>query len=317
MINLRSPKVFYNYLDKFVVGQESAKKALSVALFAHITKVLAHKGTGQQFRKQINLFYGPTGCGKTHLIKTACKAAGLPYYGVSAKDITATGWKGTNIDEMIDSYVTANKDHKLIEYGVLHLDEFDKICNGDSFQTDQQHTWLNFIEGFKYVVRSDRNKKPYNFDSSNILVLITGSFGHLQEKRQNKSYNIGFATDEEEGVKTEIDQKDLVDAGVVRELAGRINVTTEIEALDRDAMRGILLNEYGIYGEYRKLFGDRIGLTLDDEVIDEIIDEALAYKTGARGLQTAIEKRVQDPLFNIGLDGEVDWPDFHKDLEID
>jgi ATP-dependent Clp protease ATP-binding subunit ClpX len=240
----------------------------------------------------------------------------MPYIRINAKDVTMSGYVGKSIEDVMTDYVKAFENSDMAEnipYGLIHIDEFDKICSvasdssdkTGSWMTHQQQIWLSCIEGIEYHLNDARNPvKPAfrRFKTDNLLIVVSGSFAQLQElldeKEKASSYKIGFSSHLEEKEQEQTIQEKFMEGGMIRELAGRFSLIAEIYALERDQLIAIAKTPNSVFDQYSSLLED-VGVDIGDALIEEVIDAAIAAKTGARGLQAAIEQRIVDKLFNI------------------
>jgi len=318
-MKLKSPKVIKEYLDKYVVSQEAAKKILSTTVFAHTVKSLAHQSEDKKIPKSVPLIYGPTGCGKTYMIKTLCAGIGLPYINISAKDITAEGWKGDSVRTVLKNYIYKSATPEMMEsknftdlqYGVIHIDEFDKICQGgdddqiSQHNKQQQELWLNFIEGFEYELNlnSPFGTVPYlsRFDTSNLLIVLTGSFAHLDKYlEENKDKRtIGFSS--EDSNVSPVLQDQLVECGMSRELIGRVSTVTRVNELTDKDLRSIIENSHGTYLVYKQLFDSIIDIKFSNKKLNKIAKQAKDTNTGARAIHALVEKEIYELLYDVDL----------------
>ncbi len=316
-MKIKSPKSMFDHLDKYIVGQKAIKKSLSNLYFLHGLRCLVHKHTGEDYKKSIGLFYGPTGCGKTYSVSTLAKAAGLPYYKVNAKDITLPGFKGMNLNEHVQDYVNKYAKSPLkdsIEYGIFHIDEFDKIMgHGKSDSTinewdnNLQYNLLSFIEGdtvsFGGTMPSGMPRKKVDgagFRSHNLFIVLTGSFSCLESEMKADAdlTLIGIGPSKKSEVNKTI-QTQLMEAGMVKELAGRITVVEKVEKLTKEQFKEAFLDkEESIYKQYEFLLSSLLDFKLSKKEIDGIIQDAIDSDIGARGLHFSLEKAVEELVFN-------------------
>lgn len=310
---IRSPKVILEHLDKYVIGQDDAKKAVALAYFLHSTRALAKQLDNKDYKKTPLLIFGATGCGKTYLLDVLCKAVNMPYTRLIAKDITLPGYVGRSIEDALKDYNSKYISTDLasqIPYGLVHIDEFDKICfveksnsssTGD-WRVQQQQMWLNFIEGFDYNLPSKPGMgSDQTLNTSNIMVVVTGSFAqvetYFEEKAQQEGKAIGFIDITSSDAKQTIQDK-FIECGMIKELAGRFSMISKVETLGKKELKQILTAKNSIYTQYKELYSD-LGLKFPKSAINKIVDEAIETKTGARGLQAAIEKRLVKELFDL------------------
>jgi ATP-dependent Clp protease ATP-binding subunit ClpX len=316
---VRSPHAIFDQLDKYVVGQDEAKRALSAAYFLHVVRSLAHKQSNTCYKKTPLLLYGPSGCGKTYLLDVLCKSVDMPYIRINAKDVTMSGYIGKDVQDVMIDYVKSYENTNMADdlpYGMIHIDEFDKICgvasddNGrtGSWMVHQQQIWLSCIEGMEYHLTDIRNpvkEKFRKFPTHNLLIVVSGSFAQLQKQLDDeaatKKYHIGFGVNEDKSDQEKTIQEKFMGGGMIRELAGRFSLIAELTSLDREQLINIAKTPNSSFDQYNKLLND-IGVFLEDDLIESVVDSAIKAKTGARGLQAAIENKVVNKLFGIDYD---------------
>lgn len=313
---IRSPNVLYDQLDKYVVGQDDAKKKLALAYFLHSVRSLAHTKEGKHFNKTPIMLYGPTGCGKTYLIDVLCRSVNMPYIRISAKDVTGVGWSGKSIEDVLIDYVCSAAEkfkHEEIPYGLLHIDEFDKICvigdmsdTGSGWAIGQQQNWLGFIEGIEYQLGTAKQVHSrripsglVKFDSSNMFVVVSGSFAEMDDNLDKSLlHGMGFSNPNKDEIDKMSLQKKFTDAGMIKELVGRFSMISRLNALDKVSLLKILKTPNNIFTQYTDLLGG-LGLKIPNKLYKDIVDRAIASETGARGLQFALESEILKSLFDL------------------
>ncbi len=313
-----SPKEVYDHLDKYVEGQEHAKRILSNAYFLHSVRSKVsdmYMGTDEKKLKKTDvLLTGSTGCGKTFLIETLSELTGLPILKINAKSLSNTGYVGTDINKFIQMYLEEYRSNKDTVYGICFIDEVDKLCiehSNSQWNKSLQHTLLKFVEGCDYKVPSQSGMfsggKQITFNSSHMLVVFAGSFSHYYDELAKEKDPIGFNSEMLKEQKIEdAPHVHLVKAGMVRELAGRISRVSRLNDLTKDMLLKILTEkDHNIYEQYRKVFKFiGVDFTLTDEQLDRIATKTISSKTGARGLQTYLEEEIEDLIFELDLDPE-------------
>ena len=323
---LSQPKEIYDYLDKFVVGQERAKKILSVAAHNHYKRLLIWKDS--KFEKKLDktncLLIGPTGSGKTFMVKKLAEYLKVPYYVADANSLTAAGYVGKDAESIVEGLINASNDNfDAAATGIIFIDEFDKIAKRKSGGTKSkdvggesvQQALLKIIEGT--VMDFERNqgltKVKFSIDTSNILVIVGGAFVGLEDtikKRMNivDSKPLGFITKEEEKKKEETDNflkyvrtEDLEDYGFIPEILGRLPLCATLSELSEDELVNILTNvENSQLDQYKSMFEySNKTLELDEEAIREVARTAKALGTGARSLKTIMENVLLEHMFNL------------------
>lgn len=323
---LSQPKEIYDYLDKFVVGQERAKKILSVAAHNHYKRLLIWKDS--KFEKKLDktncLLIGPTGSGKTFMVKKLAEYLKVPYYVADANSLTAAGYVGKDAESIVEGLINASNDNfDAAATGIIFIDEFDKIAkrkSGGAKSKDVggesvQQALLKIIEGT--VMDFERNqgltKVKFSIDTSNILVIVGGAFVGLEDtiKKRMKivdSKPLGFITKEEEKKKEETDNflkyvrtEDLEDYGFIPEILGRLPLCATLSELSEDELVNILTNvENSQLDQYKSMFEySNKTLELNEEAIREVARTAKALGTGARSLKTIMENVLLEHMFNL------------------
>jgi len=309
-----------NFLDDHVIGQEQSKIVLSVAIANHYKRILSPPNK-LEIQKGNVLIMGPTGSGKTLLAKTAAKFLDVPFVIADATSLTEAGYVGDDVESMISMLVhAAGGDVKLAERGIVFVDEIDKIARkGESTSITRdvsgegvQQALLKLIEGTKCRIPLGGGRKHPDgnmliVDTKNILFIAGGAFVGLSDivKARLKGTTIGFAADikssnlEDHLPYTTPD--DLTKFGLIPEFVGRFATVTNVKDLDKKQLKEVLTSIKNNYIEqYRYLFSiDEIEISFENEAIEQIAENCLKLKTGARGLQTEIEKCLLPHMYNI------------------
>lgn len=309
-----------NFLDDHVIGQEQSKIVLSVAIANHYKRILSPPNK-LEIQKGNVLIMGPTGSGKTLLAKTAAKFLDVPFVIADATSLTEAGYVGDDVESMISMLVhAAGGDVKLAERGIVFVDEIDKIARkGESTSITRdvsgegvQQALLKLIEGTKCRIPLGGGRKHPDgnmliVDTKNILFIAGGAFVGLSDivKARLKGTTIGFAADikssnlEDHLPYTTPD--DLTKFGLIPEFVGRFATVTTVKDLDKKQLKEVLTSIKNNYIEqYRYLFSiDEIEISFENEAIEQIAENCLKLKTGARGLQTEIEKCLLPHMYNI------------------
>ena len=326
-INLLKPEEIKGFLDEYVIGQDEAKKVLSVAVYNHYKRIMAEKDLGVELKKSNILMLGPTGCGKTLLAQTLARILNVPFAIADATALTEAGYVGEDVENILLKIIqAADGDIERAEYGIIYIDEIDKITRKsenpsitrDVSGEDVQQALLKIIEGTVANVppqggRKHPHQELIQIDTSNILFICGGAFEGLEkiiEKRIDQK-SIGFNAEIAAGHEDDIDRllkqvlpQDLVKFGLIPELVGRLPVTVSLEMLDRDALIRILTEpKSAIVKQYQKMLElDGVELTFDQDALEAIADTSLKRKTGARGLRAIMENIMMDTMYHAPSD---------------
>ncbi len=312
------------FLDKYVIGQDAAKRYLSVAVYNHYKRIAQHgDGDDVDVEKSNIILVGPTGTGKTLLARTIAKLLDVPFAIVDATVLTEAGYVGEDVESLLVRLLQASDyDVAKAERGIVFIDEIDKIArksDNPSITRDVsgegvQQGLLKLLEGSVVNVppqggRKHPEQKMIPVDTKNILFICGGAFDGIEQKIAHRLNTrvVGYSTDptkqrvEREHYLNFVAPQDLKSFGLIPEIIGRLPVLTHLEHLDRNALRRILTEpNNAIVRQYDKLFRmDGVKLTFDDDALDLIVDKAIEYKLGARGLRSIVETIMIDAMFEM------------------
>lgn len=321
--NSVKPKDIKTFLDQYVIGQDEAKRYISVAVYNHYKRLNQSKADEVEIEKSNILLVGQTGTGKTLLARSIAKFLNVPFAIVDATVFTEAGYVGEDVESILSRLLqVCNYDVNAAQHGIIYIDEIDKIARkGDNPSITRdvsgegvQQAMLKLLEGSEVLVppqggRKHPEQKMVKVDTSNILFICGGAFegiDRLIATRLNQS-KVGFKKGkqqekiDDENFLQYVSPLDLRTFGLIPELIGRVPVLVHLNPLDKEALRNILTEpKNALLKQYKKIFkSDNISLKFDDDAIEFVIDKAMEFKLGARGLRSICEAIMNDAMFEL------------------
>lgn len=325
-----TPASIKKHLDQHVVGQDAAKRLISIAIYSHYKRINKYDTGGVEIQKSNIIMLGPTGSGKTHMVKQLAKLLKVPVAISDATGITQAGYVGDDVESILSRLVmAANGNVELAQKGIIYIDEIDKIAKvvsdrgRDVSGEGVQQGLLKILEGSEVFVNPEGAKKNSTskevvFKTDDVLFICGGAFGGIVEDRKKRTLGLGSKLEVEEDPHSPIESKDLVKFGLIPEFVGRLPVIAQLNPLSAQDLVKILKDTKNSLAEqYKALLKiDGVNLSFSEDFLFKVAEKAQKEGTGARGLRTIMEKNMEDIMFSgpelKGKDIELKAEDFKE-----